>query len=74
VGVDGAPAAPSKDHDRGRRAGRFAARIETMLTGLAQGFVDKSSKRFWFFGAFAPGFVRLVFPLRFSDKQLINKA
>jgi hypothetical protein len=56
LGVDSALAAPSEDHDRGRRAGRLGARIETVLTGFTQRLVDVSGERCGFFGALTSGF------------------
>ena len=58
-GVDGAPASAREDDHRRWRARGFGTRIEPLLTGLAQGFMDISGERFGFFGALAAGFVWL---------------
>jgi hypothetical protein len=57
--VDGAPASPREDDHRRWHARGFGARIEPLLTGLAQGFMDISDERFGFFGARAAELVRL---------------
>jgi hypothetical protein len=58
-GVDGALASPREEDHRRWRARGFGTRIEPLLTGLTQGFVEISGERFGLFGARAAGLVRL---------------
>jgi hypothetical protein len=58
-GVDGAPASPREDpHWRGR-AGGLGARIDSLLTRVAERFVAISREWFGLFGALASGFAWL---------------
>ena len=66
-GVDGALASPREEDHRRWRARGFGTRIEPLLTGLTQGFVDISGERFGFFGAFGSRLIGLDRPGRCSS-------
>jgi hypothetical protein len=53
-GVDGAPASSGENDHRGWRARGLGTRIETVLTSLAQRFVDISCEGLRCFGPLAP--------------------
>lgn len=53
-GVDRAAAAQGEDDHRRWQAGRLRARIGSLLTRVAERFVEESSKRLGCFGAFVP--------------------
>ena len=57
LGVDGAPASSGEGDDRRGRTGCLGACIGSLLTGLAQRFVDQPGKGLGFFGAFASGLI-----------------
>src|SRR5688572_8182930 len=59
-GVDRASASPREDDHRRWRARGFGTRIESLLTGLTQRFMEVSRERFGFFSPLAPGFGRLA--------------
>src|SRR5262249_10517508 len=54
-GVDRASAPPGKKHHRRGRAGDHGTRIDSLLTRIAEWFVDISRERFGLCGAFASG-------------------
>src|SRR5688572_19942410 len=59
VSIDGAPAASRKGEHGRWRPWRLRVHISSMLTGLAERFVDQSRKGFGGLGALASGRVRL---------------